>query len=59
MQSFVFPGNTEESIIAIGTQPFMYIRTEAFSELNKESERMLLDIINCTSGRTELELAIP
>lgn len=52
MQSFVFPGNIDESIMAIGSQPFMYMRTDAFSEINKESERILLDLIHCTGGRT-------
>lgn len=52
MQSFVFPGNIDDSIMQIGAQPFMYMRTEAFSEINKESERILLDLIHCTDGRT-------
>lgn len=52
MQSYVFPGNIDESIMAIGAQPFMYMRTDAFSEINKESEQMLLDLIHCTGGRT-------
>lgn len=52
MLSYVFPGNIDESIMAIGAQPFMYMRTDAFSEINKESERILLDLIHCTGGRT-------
>lgn len=52
MQSFVFPGNIDESIMKIGSQPFMYMRTDAFSEINKESEQILLDLIHCTGGRT-------
>ena len=52
MQSYVFPGNIDESIMAIGAQPFMYMRTSAFSEINKESERILLDLIHCSGGRT-------
>lgn len=52
MQSYVFPGNVDESIMAIGAQPFMYMRTDAFSEINKESEHLLLDLIHCTGGRT-------
>jgi len=52
MQSFVFPGNIDESIMAIGSQPFIYMRTDEFSEINKESERILLDLIHCTGGRT-------
>lgn len=52
MQSFVFPGNIDESIMAIGAKPFMYMRTDAFSAINKESERILLNLIHCTGGRT-------
>lgn len=52
MRSYVFPGNIDESIMAIGAQPFIYMRTDAFSEINKESERILLDLIHCTGGRT-------
>lgn len=52
MQSFVFPGNIDPSIAAIGSKPFMYMRTDAFSKINKESERILLDLIHCTEGRT-------
>lgn len=52
MQSYVFPGNIDESIMQIGSQPFMYMRTDAFSEINKESERILLNLIHCTGGRT-------
>ena len=52
MQSFVFPGNIDESIMAIGSKPFMYMRTDAFGQINKESEQMLLQLIHCTGGRT-------
>lgn len=52
MQSFVFPGNIDESIMQIGAQPFMYMRTDAFSAINKESEQLLLKFIHCTGGRT-------
>ena len=52
MQSYVFPGNIDESIMQIGAQPFMYMRTDAFSEINKESERILLDLIHCTPVAT-------
>lgn len=52
MQSYVFPGNIDESIMAIGAKPFMYMRTDAFSDINKESEQLLLDLIHCTGGRT-------
>ena len=52
MQSYVFPGNIDPKIAAIGAEPFMYMRTDAFSQINKESERMLLDLIHCPGGRT-------
>lgn len=52
MQSYVFPGNIDPRIAAIGAEPFLYMRTDAFSQINKESERMLLDLIHCKSGRT-------
>lgn len=52
MQSFVFPGNIDDSIMKIGAQPFIYMRTDAFSQINKESERILLDLIHCSDGRT-------
>ena len=52
MQSFVFPGNIDDSIMKIGAQPFIYMRTDAFSQINKESERILLDLIHCPDGRT-------
>lgn len=52
LQSYVFPGNIDESIMQIGSQPFMYMRTDAFSDIVKESEQILLDLIHCTGGRT-------
>lgn len=52
MQSYVFPGNIDKTIMAIGAQPFMYMRTDAFSKINKESEHILLNLIHCTGGRT-------
>ena len=52
MESYVFPGNIDEQIMKIGSQPFIYMRTDAFSEVNKESERLLLELIHCRGGRT-------
>lgn len=52
MHSYVFPGDIDTRIAAIGAEPFMYMRTDAFSRINKESERMLLDLIHCPGGRT-------
>lgn len=51
MKSYVFPGNIEDSILQIGGKPFPYMRTKQFSEVVKDSERMLLDLINCSGGR--------
>ena len=52
MHSYVFPGDIDPRIAAIGAEPFMYMRTDAFSRINKESEQMLLDLIHCPGGRT-------
>ena len=52
MYSYVFPGNIDPKIAAIGAEPFMYMRTDAFSQINKESEHMLLDLIHDPGGRT-------
>lgn len=52
MQSFVFPGNIAEPIMQIGSKPFIYMRTDSFSKINLESERILLDLIHCSEGRT-------
>lgn len=51
MKSYVFPGNIEDSILQIGGKPFPYMRTEQFSELVKDSEKMLLELIHCPGGR--------
>jgi len=52
MKSYVFPGDIDPSIAAIGSEPILYMRTDEFSEINKESERILLDLIGCKEGRT-------
>ena len=52
MQSFVFPGNLDDEIAAIGAAPIPYMRTDEFSQVNLESERILLDLIHCKGGRT-------
>ncbi len=52
IRSFVFPGDIEPSITAIGSQPIPYMRTDEFSRINLESEAMLLDLIHCRGGRT-------
>ncbi len=52
MKSYVFPGNIDADIEKIGSEPIPYMRTAQFSEMNKESEKILLDLINCPNGRT-------
>ena len=52
MKSYVFPGDIDPEIMEIGSQPFMYMRTEEFSQINKESEKILLDLIHCSGGKT-------
>lgn len=52
MQSFVFPGNIEQQIMDIASRPFIYMRTDEFSSINKESESILLDLIHCSGGKT-------
>ena len=52
MNSFVFPGNLEPSIQKIGADPIPYMRTDMFSKVNKESEKILLELIHCKEGRT-------
>ena len=51
MKSFVFPGNIEPEILAIAAEQVPYMRTEWFSELVIGSENMLLDLINCPTGK--------
>ncbi len=52
MRSYVFPGDIDPKIMEIGSRPFLYMRTDEFSEINKESERILLDLVHCKGGRT-------
>ena len=52
MKLFVFPGNIEEDILAIGAQQLPYMRTPFFSNIVKESEQMILDLIDCKKGKT-------
>lgn len=51
MKSFVFPGNIEDDILQIAARQIPYMRTSSFSEIVKDSERMLLELINCPNGR--------
>ena len=52
MKSYVFPGDIDPAIMAIGAEPIPYMRTQAFSDINLVSERILLDLIGCKGGRT-------
>jgi len=52
MHSYVFPGDLDKEIAAIGSQPIPYMRTDEFSRINLESESILLDLIHCQGGRT-------
>ena len=52
IKSYVFPGDIDEQIARIGALPFIYMRTDEFSRINLESERMLLELIGCKGGRT-------
>ncbi len=51
MKLFVFPGNIEEDILAIGAQQLPYMRTSFFSQVVKESEQMMLNLIGCPQGK--------
>lgn len=52
MHSYVFPGDLDSEIAAVGSQPIPYMRTDEFSKINLESERILLDLIHCQGGRS-------
>lgn len=51
MKLYVFPGNIEDEILRIGAHQIPYMRTAMFSEIIKDSERMLLALINSKNGR--------
>lgn len=51
MYTYAFPGNIEDDILQIAAQQIPYMRTEWFSGVMKENEKMLLDMIGCTGGR--------
>lgn len=50
MKLFVFPGNIEEDILAIGAQQLPYMRTPFFSSIVKESESIIKHLFGCTTG---------
>ena len=51
MHSYVFPGDLDKEIAAIGSQPIPYMRTDGFSKINLENESILLDLIHCQGGK--------
>jgi aspartate aminotransferase-like enzyme len=51
MKLYVFPGNIEKKILQIGAQQIPYMRTPQFSAVVKESESMLLELMECSDGR--------
>lgn len=52
MKSYVFPGDIDPAIMAIGSEPIPYMRTQEFSDIVLESEQILLSLIGCKAGRT-------
>lgn len=48
---FVFPGGIEPDVLAIGSEPVPYARTDAFAAGVLESEAWLLDLLGCSGGR--------
>ena len=52
MKSYVFPGDIDPAIMAIGSEPIPYMRTQEFSDIVLESEQILLRLIGCKGGRT-------
>lgn len=51
MKSYVFPGEIEEDIRKINSEEIPYMRTAGFSQLVKECEQMLLELVHCDGGR--------
>lgn len=49
--TYAFPGNIEEDILAIASQQIPYMRTTWFSNMMKENQTMLLDMIGCKEGK--------
>jgi aspartate aminotransferase-like enzyme len=52
MKTYAFPGIINQEILDIGAQQVPYMRTAEFGEINKDSEKLLLEMIHCTGGRT-------
>lgn len=50
-KSFVFPGNIDDGILKIGSSQVPYMRTQWFSHLIKENEKLLLEFLDCEGGK--------
>ena len=52
MKSYAFPGNINQEILQLGSLQIPYMRTAEFSAINKDSEKILLELIGCKEGKT-------
>lgn len=52
MRSYVFPGDIDPQLMKICSAPIPYMRTAEFSEIVKDTERVLLELVGCNDGRT-------
>lgn len=50
MKTYAFPGIIEPEILEIGAEQIPYMRTTEFSEINKNSEKLLLEMIGAPAG---------
>jgi aspartate aminotransferase-like enzyme len=48
---FVFPGGIDPEVLAVGSEPVPYARTDTFAASVLESERWLLQLLGATGGR--------
>ena len=46
----VGPVLSEESILKVGSQQLPYFRTEEFSEINRENEKLFLELVEAPEG---------
>lgn len=51
MKTFAFPGIIEDDILGIAAGQIPYMRTQWFSNLMLDNERMLLNAISCRNGK--------
>lgn len=50
MKTYAFPGIIDPEILEIGAEQILYMRTSEFSEINKDSEKLLLKMIDAPFG---------